>query len=459
LSETPNIRVVFDPAETNRIGDEAFSGPPSGTEPLPRRQAKAKPEQARAPGHPPGTEPLSPGKRVAASMAEGLNEVQRPVPAVKIVTADDFANTDEAGAAAILGTSEGVLIPEGGDAMIYGDGGVGKTTLMIDLAYHLAAGDPWLGIAVAGPVRVLIIENEGPRPQLRRKFARKQNAWAGGPVGDRLLILEEPWGRFSYARADWRANLAAIVSGRLVDVVIVGPLASSGMEAAGTLQDVREFLSLVEKVRADAGRRFVSLLVHHENRGGKVSGAWEGACDTLLHALQQGHGKLRLYVQKARWSSEHHATKLNLIWADGDAFALSDEEPSRPERAWDDIAAYVLANGGCAWNVVNGAVPGKRDYLIRRRDQMLVEGVLVNAGTGNRFELWHRDDPARPTLDVTGSRGGTAGEPPDSHPGGEGEIDPGSVTGSPVPALKGEPGREPVDSAPPDDPSTEELRP
>ena len=50
------------------------------------------------------------------------------------------------------GTPGRSLIPEGGDVMIYGDGGASKTTLGIDLACHLAAGDDWLGIAVPRPV-------------------------------------------------------------------------------------------------------------------------------------------------------------------------------------------------------------------------------------------------------------------------------------------------------------------
>jgi RecA-family ATPase len=41
--------------------------------------------------------------------------------------------------------------------------GAGKTTLVIDLAYHLACGDPWLGFAVDRPLQVLVIEDEGPR--------------------------------------------------------------------------------------------------------------------------------------------------------------------------------------------------------------------------------------------------------------------------------------------------------
>ncbi len=91
---------------------------------------------------------------------------------LSFVSADAFVDVDEAGAAALVGDDENVLVPEGGDVMFYGDGGAGKTTLMLDLALHLAAGDDWLGILVERPVRVAIIENEGPRPLFRAKLRR-----------------------------------------------------------------------------------------------------------------------------------------------------------------------------------------------------------------------------------------------------------------------------------------------
>ena len=87
---------------------------------------------------------------------------------IQVVTLDEFADTDEPGVAAILGTENAALIPQGGDVMTYGDGGVGKTTLMLDLGVHVAAGDDWLGIPVAQPRRVLLVENEGPRPLFRK---------------------------------------------------------------------------------------------------------------------------------------------------------------------------------------------------------------------------------------------------------------------------------------------------
>jgi AAA domain len=110
-----------------------------------------------------------------------------------IVSLATFCSVDEPGAAALVGTEGDVVIGESSDVLFYGDGGAGKTTLGNDLAFHMAAGDDWLGIAVARSVRVLLIENEGPRPLYRAKLRRKRETWAGSVVCDRISVLERPW--------------------------------------------------------------------------------------------------------------------------------------------------------------------------------------------------------------------------------------------------------------------------
>jgi hypothetical protein len=361
-------------------------------------------------------EPLPPGMRTSFA--------SEPLPtervALEVVTLEEFVSIQEPGAAALVGDDEAALIPEGGDVMFYGDGGAGKTTLGVDLACHLAAGDDWLGVTVARCARVLLIENEGPRPLYRAKLRRKREGWGGSALGDRVRVLERPWGRLSLAEPAWREALAEAIDTGEVEVVIAGPVSRLGMNEAGTLQEVRDFMALVEEVRRHSGRRVAVVLIHHENKGGKVSGAWEAAGDTLLHVQGQGHGRLRLFVQKARWSSAHHATTLQLRWTEGEGFALDEEALPRPERVWDDIAEYVLEHGGCGWNEVDEAVSGQGDYKRRRREQMLADGLLVDAGPGRRFELWHRDDPARPTL--ASEAGRTADAPAKTRASAPGEA-------------------------------------
>jgi len=365
---------------------------------------------------------------------------------VEFVTFEAFAAMpdDEQTNPLVVDDDGRTVIAAEGIGLVYGTGGAGKTTLFLDGAVHFAAGVAWLGVRPARTLRVGWIENEGPRDEFKRKIARKLALRRNRVEPDRLNVMREPWSRYDFRRESHRDALASSIRAAGVDLLVVGPLFRLGMEGGGTPDEVRAFVALIEDVQARVGRPVFVLIVHHENRAGQVSGAWEAFPDLLVHVVGLGHGKLRMKWQKARWSSLLHGTSQALVWAEDEGFALADEEPPRPERVYQGIADYVLAHGGCAWNEVDAAVPGNRKYLIRRRDAMLADGVLINAGTDKAFKLWHRDDPARPTLDLAGSEDGTAAEPADSDPGGEGE----NRTGSPVPVRSREPEPEPVPSPP-----------
>lgn len=247
------------------------------------------------------------------------------VVSIEVVSIEEFAAVDEPGADALLGTPDDALIPTNGDIMVYGDGGAGKTTLTIDLACHLGSGTEWLGIPVPNPARVLIIEREGPRPLLRAKLRRKLDGWNGKPTGGRVQILQAPWARFTFATEAWREALAQIVTEEQTDVIIAGPLTRLGMNTAGTLQEVVAFMELIDDVRQRCQHPLAVILVHHENKGGAVSGAWEGAGDTLLHVQAAGHGHTIAYIQKARWASTHHAETWHLAWTDGESYEREDK--------------------------------------------------------------------------------------------------------------------------------------
>jgi hypothetical protein len=266
--------------------------------------------------------------RIAASTA-------RYVVAVSDLAVEDwsaFAAVDEAGAEPIVGTPADVLFASGGDAMAYGDGGAGKTTLLLDLAFHLAAGDDWLGYPVPEPRRVLVIEGEGPRVLFRRKLRAKGEAWQGSPIRDGLLrVLAEPWAKFTFASERAREMLASIIREQAIDVVIAGPLTRLGMDEAGTLQQTRDFMLLIDDVRGQVDRPLAVMIAHHENAAGKVSGAWVGAGDTLLHVKARGNGHTAVHIQKARWAPTYHNTKLRLAWAPGAGFAVEDAQPNATE--------------------------------------------------------------------------------------------------------------------------------
>ena len=310
--------------------------------------------------------------------AEERTAAARP-PRFTAPVAAVFAAVEEDGAKAILGATDEALIPEGGDVLTYGDGGAGKTTLMLDLACHLAAGDDWLGVHVAAPVRVLWVENEGPRPLFRAKLRRKLAGWRGSAIDDRLRVIDMPWADLNFADVDRREALVELICENAIDVVIAGPVTRLGMNEAGTLQEVRDFLQLVAQVRLYTGRPITFVLIHHENKGGKVSGAWEGSGDTLLHVSGQGHGRTRLHVQKARWSTPHHATTTQLAWTDGEGFEVEDKPHLADAQIADNVLKAVGDDPGATWTRIAEATPGverQRRNLVR--DRLLEGGRLVN---------------------------------------------------------------------------------
>jgi AAA domain len=320
----------------------------------------------------------------------------KTAPLLHMVSLEEFAATPEDGTAALLGDDDQALIAEDSDVLMYGDGGAGKTTLAIDLAIHWAAGQDWLGIHVAAPVTSLIIENEGPRPRMRKKLDRKLTSWTGSAPQGRAGIIDKPWAEFILTSEDCRAQLGNLIKSHSIDVVIIGPLVCAGMTSAGTLNEVREFLRLIADVRRRAGRCVTFVLVHHQNRAGSVSGAWEGAVDTLLHVTGMGHGRTRLHIQKSRWASDYHARTFELAWIGNDGYRVED----KPKLSDDDIAeqmtAFVSENPGTGWSRIEQAIPGVRSAQRRAvRDRLLTTGRLVNIGKQNGADVWLTECPER----------------------------------------------------------------
>jgi hypothetical protein len=234
----------------------------------------------------------------------------------------------------------------------------------------------------------LLIENEGPRPLFRVKLRHKLANWTGSQIGDRISVLERPWGRASLVEDTWRDGLAAAVQADEVDVLIAGPVTRLGMDEAGTLQQVRDFMAFVDELRRRSGRRLAIVLIHHENKGGKVSGAWEGSGDTLFHVSAQGHGRTRLHMQKVRWSSEYHKKTLQLRWAEGEGFGL-EEQPELDDAAIaEQILEAISSEPGIGWTRVEETTPGVGRQRRRTiRNALLREGQIVNVAKAESGEL------------------------------------------------------------------------
>ena len=181
--------------------------------------------------------------------------------------------------------------PPAGRPVWYGDGGAGKTTLGLDRAFHLVrraatgSGCPCRSRCGCSGSRT-----RGRGGSSARRCGAKLEAWDGPPLEGRLHVLVTPWARFTFANERMRAELVELVRELEIDVVIAGPVARLGAEGGGTPEEIQAFVDLLELVRADLDRPLAYELIHHENKAGDVSGAWEGATDTLVHVQARGNG-------------------------------------------------------------------------------------------------------------------------------------------------------------------------
>jgi hypothetical protein len=304
--------------------------------------------------------------------------------ALEVEEAAAFAAVEEASAEPLLGDEENTVQAAGGSAVYYGDGGAGKTTLGLDRAFHYCAGREWLGLAVARPLRVLWIENEGPRGKFRRKVRAKLAAWDGPPLKGRLHVLSAPWARFTFADAALRAQLVEIIRHLEIDVVIAGPVARLGAEGGGTPKEIQAFVDVLELVRADLERPLAYELIHHENKAGGVSGAWEGATDTLAHVQGRGNGHTALVWKKARWASEIHGKTWKLDWKEGERFERDETPESTDEEIAETLLGLVRQAPGRSWNGYDKKLGVNATRKREIRDELIEDGRLVNLGTGQK---------------------------------------------------------------------------
>lgn len=312
---------------------------------------------------------------------------------LRFVPLEDFAAVNEPSADPLIGDRDTNLLPAGALGVAYGMGGAGKTTWLLDLAFHLATGTGWLGLTIPRRIRVGWIENEGPRGAFREKLDRKITAWAGAPLDNHLHVLEEPWAQFTFQNEQLRATIAQAVQDLALELLIVGPVQRLGIEGGGTPAEVNDFVQLLEDTRRLIDRPLAILLVHHENKAGTVSGAWEGATDTTIHVQGQGHGRTRIYWQKARWASALHGTSWHLVWQPGEAFLLEDKPEVTDDTMAEQLLDAVRANPGGSWNQLRSEITGNAQEAARVRDRLIADNAIVNTAPEGRFKLWLPEDP------------------------------------------------------------------
>jgi AAA domain/Primase C terminal 1 (PriCT-1)/Bifunctional DNA primase/polymerase, N-terminal len=247
----------------------------------------------------------------------------------------------------LVGSDEDILVPAGGLVILGGKGGKGKTTLTVDATFHFASGVPWLGFEVARPVRVLVIENEGPRELFRRKIEQKARTWPHEITGT-VDVFTADWGAYDLRVEDLRKRLRDYVQEHDIDLVVGDPLDSLGMDGVGSPEETRAFVALANQ--AGLGRNVAFWLPHHlrkekaEDELDELSGAWGGRPDTVLTLSLLAGDRARLAVPKMRWGNRGRRPTLILSFdPETEGFAIVAKEGD--ERDLEQEITELLADG------------------------------------------------------------------------------------------------------------------
>lgn len=286
-----------------------------------------------------------------------------------------------------------------GDVMcLYGDGGVGKTWIVCDLAVSVADRQPWLGRAVTQSPVLVIDEESGER----RLLDRLERTMRGHGIKPGTAV---PIAFASYAGWDFREDVDA---GRLhqaitetgAGLVIIDALMDVMLGAEeNSVKDVSLVFHNLRRV-AQATQAAI-IVLHHANKAGgyRGSSAIKGSVESLVSVskLNEAGTLLRLESDKLRdgepfdfgaglgFDKATNSFRLNLaeVHAKGETFSAAEKYVLR-----------TLKEAGAAGASMT-AITGRADVCTaetaKRSVHRLVERGFVariDGGSGTKPGIW-----------------------------------------------------------------------
>jgi RecA-family ATPase len=252
------------------------------------------------------------------------------------------------------------LIPAHNVTMLGGDGGVGKSTLALQLAIATAAEMTWLGHEVRGG-RVLHISAEDDRDEIHRRtdyitlhygiaYERLAGLMLWSLADEDAVLVSGSPGQPLQATARWE-ELQGIVSRERPSLIVLDSLADFYGGNENERAQVRQFVRILRGLATPHDTAII-LLAHPSltglSTGSGLSGntAWNNSVRSRLSfaAVVDEEGKtspdLRtLTVKKANYAQA--GAEMRLHWAGG-AFVNDDAERMSFDKRIDDDERFLM---------------------------------------------------------------------------------------------------------------------
>lgn len=216
--------------------------------------------------------------------------------------------------------------------LISGNGGAGKSTLMMQLATCATLGLPWLGIAVK-PVRALMLACEDDRRivRLRQRWINRALDRDMADVLDAGLDIIPRSGKdntlMALDRASWTMKRTPLMDQLIlrcrrtgIQLVIIDTVSKTfggrNFDERQVTQFIDEMLRLAELIHGTV------LLTQHPSMAGRKTGTgeagtvqWEGAVRSRLYVHK--HQALGLVVEKMKANYGPPVPPMKIVWRAG----------------------------------------------------------------------------------------------------------------------------------------------
>ena len=295
-------------------------------------------------------------------------------------TVREFASSPEEDATEPLVTAEqGTILPAGGLGMLAAKAADGKTTIGVDFSLHAAEGMEYVGLTFPRKLKVLWIQNEGPREAFRAKLEARLASWPEERELPRIWDEPSRWGLMKISTPEARLRLQHVVELHDIDLVLSDSLTRFGVRGNGTPEETREFMEWLAE--CGLGRSLAFLILHHprtrtdpgEDELERIAGAWQPHLDLLLNLKKTGGNRARLAFAKTRWAREERPASILAYDPETQSFEFITEVTEAGERDLVSELKDALKNG--IWRTVSALREPKSKDGVGAREEAIREAL------------------------------------------------------------------------------------
>jgi hypothetical protein len=275
-----------------------------------------------------------------------------------------------------------------GLSLLYGNSGIGKTFVALDMALSIASGMPWMGRETRHG-RVLFVETEGAFG-----LAERNESWQlrhGAAINPDIGYVLEPVNLLDPKQVNEFIRGVQAFQPYQIFLDPLARLMEGGDENSGV--DMGKSIGAMRRIATETGAGV--LLVHHQgkNASKKERGhsSLGGALDIRMRVTRNGD-TIKVLVDKDRDRPTGMSAHMKLVPIGGSAVPESTAGPSVTGDK-DVVALQVLAafgdegaNHGAWQSDLYGAMGEAPATFDRRRKRLLADG-LVTGGSGMPYRL------------------------------------------------------------------------